>query len=92
MRVLKWIVDRVKGKVKAKENSFGYVPNFEDINWNGLDFKADTFRNLTDIPKEEGLQEIEEVGTHFDKFGSYLPKELEDQRKELHQRLEQEVF
>ena len=92
MRVLKWIVDRVKGKVKAKENSFGYVPNFEDINWNGLDFNADTFKNLTDIPKEEGLQEIEEVGTHFGKFGSHLPKELEDQRKELHQRLEQEVF
>ena len=92
MRVLKWIVDRVKGKVKAKENSFGYVPNFEDINWNGLDFNADTFKNLTDIPKEEGLQEIEEVGTHFGKFGSYLPKELEDQRKELHQRLEQEIF
>ena len=61
MRVLKWIVDRVKGKVEAKENSFGYVTNFEDINWNGLDFNADTFKNLTDIPKEEGLQEIEEL-------------------------------
>ena len=92
MRVLKWIVDRVKGKVEAKENSFGYVPNFEDINWNGLDFNADTFKNLTDIPKEEGLQEIEEVKTHFGKFGSHLPKELEDQRKELHQRLEQETL
>lgn len=92
MRVLKWIVDRVKGKVEAKENSFGYVPNFEDINWNGLDFNAETFKNLTDIPKEEGLQEIEEVKTHFSKFGSHLPKELEDQRKELHQRLEQETL
>ena len=72
MRVLKWIVDRVKGKVEAKENSFGYVPNFEDINWNGLDFNADTFKNLTDIPKEEGLQEIEELIWWFDKLTSQI--------------------
>ena len=90
MRVLKWIVDRIKQKVDAKSNSFGFVPNYEDINWSGLEFNSDIFKDLTNIPKSEGLQEIEEVGNHFDKFGSSLPEELENQRKELHQRLEQQ--
>lgn len=90
MRVLKWIVDRIKQKVDAKSNSFGFVPNYEDINWSGLEFNLDIFKDLTNVPKSEGLQEIEEVGNHFDKFGSSLPEELENQRKELHQRLEQQ--
>ena len=90
MRVLKWIVDRIKQKVDAKSNSFGFVPNYEDINWSGLEFNSDIFKDLTNVPKSEGLQEIEEVGNHFDKFGSSLPEELENQRKELHQRLEQQ--
>ena len=90
MRVLKWIVDRIKQKVDAKSNSFGFVPNYEDINWSGLEFNLDVFKDLTNVPKSEGLQEIEEVGNHFDKFGSSLPEELENQRKELHQRLEQQ--
>ena len=90
MRFLKWIVDRIKQKVDAKSNSFGFVPNYEDINWSGLEFNLDIFKDLTNVPKSEGLQEIEEVGNHFDKFGSSLPEELENQRKELHQRLEQQ--
>ena len=42
---------------------------------------------MIDIPKDEGLKEIEEVKDHFEKFGSFVPNELEIQRKELHQRL-----
>jgi len=87
MRVLKWIVDRVKGEVSAKSNSFGLVPNFEDINWTGLDFDAERFNSLIEIPKTEGLKEIEEVKEHFDRFENFLPKELEDQRIELEGRL-----
>ena len=87
MRVLKWIVDRVKSKVDARKGVFGLVPNFEDINWEGLNFNLEDFSSLTEIPKNEGLQEIKEVKEHFNKFGSYLPNELELQREELYQRL-----
>ncbi len=87
MRVLKWIIDRVNSKVEADKGTFGLVPKFDDINWEGLNFNSNDFNTLIDIPKDEGLKEIEEVKDHFDKFGSFVPNELEIQRKELHQRL-----
>ena len=91
MRVLKWIVDRVKGKVSAKSNSFGLVPYFDDIIWSGLEFDSEKFSSLIEVPKNEGLREIHEVKEHFDRFGEFMPNELESQRIELEQRLHKEA-
>ena len=91
MRVLKWIVDRVKGKVSAKSNSFGLVPYFDDIIWSGLEFDSEKFSSLIEVPKNEGLKEIDEVKEHFDRFGEFMPNELESQRIELEQRLHKEA-
>ena len=46
MRVLKWIVDRAHGRALAKETPIGWVPHYEDINWNGLDFSKEKFDEL----------------------------------------------
>ena len=91
MRIIKWIVDRVKGEVSAKNNSFGLVPNYEDITWTGLDFDSEKFNSLIEVPSSEGLKEIKEVKEHFDRFESFLPKELEAQRVQLEDRLLKEV-
>ena len=91
MRVLKWIVDRVKGKVSAKSNSFGLVPFFDDIIWSGLEFDSEKFSSLIEVPKNEGLREIHEVKEHFNRFGEFMPNELESQRIELEQRLHKEA-
>ncbi len=91
MRILKWIIDRVKGKVSAKSNSFGLVPNFEDIIWSGLEFDNEKFSSLIEIPKTEGLKEIDEVKEHFDRFGDFIPSELELQITQLEERLNNEI-
>jgi phosphoenolpyruvate carboxykinase (GTP) len=88
MRVLKWIVDRVRGNAKdAVEGPFGYMPRYEDLNWDGLGFGKDKYKRISDIDAREGLAEAEEQEGHFKTFGERLPAALESERKELIRRL-----
>jgi len=88
MRVLKWIVERVNGKVGAVESSFGLMPRYEDLDLEGLDFSKAQFESITSISRAETISEIEEIKTFFAKFGAQLPPELEKQRQEFGARAE----
>ncbi len=87
MRVLKWVVDRVHGKVDAVESPFGMMPKHEDITWTGLQFTRDQFLSITDINKDGALAEVEEIKGHFAKFGDRLPSELEEERRKFAERV-----
>ena len=76
MRVLKWVVDRVKGKVDAAESPFGLMPKHEDITWTGLEFTRDQFLSITDINKDGAQAEIAEIREYFKSFGDKLPPEM----------------
>ena len=87
MRVLKWIVDRVNGKVDAAESPFGQMPRHQDLNWRGLDFHADDFSGIMDIDRGRGLEEADSQKELFDSFEDRLPPEMETQRQALKNRL-----
>jgi phosphoenolpyruvate carboxykinase (GTP) len=46
MRVLKWIVDRSHGRALGRETPIGWVPRYEDIEWEGIDFPKEKFDQL----------------------------------------------
>ena len=87
MRVLKWVVDRVKGEADAIEDAFGMTPRYEDIQWGESQFDRASYESLMTFDKAEGLAEVDDVKTHFDKFGSHLPSEMEAQRQAFATRL-----
>jgi phosphoenolpyruvate carboxykinase (GTP) len=89
MRVLKWVIDRVRGRVDALESPLGLVPRQRDMAWAGLNFAADSFRNLMSIDRSEGLHEAEDMKMLFQKFGARLPAEMEAQRQSLAARMKQ---
>ncbi|MDT8397768.1 MAG: phosphoenolpyruvate carboxykinase (GTP) [Pseudomonadales bacterium] len=83
MRVLEWIVNRVKNRGEARESVFGAVPGYADINWNGLAYDEATFDRLMAIDKANSIREFEDQTRLFTKIGSQLPKELEKQRQTM---------
>ncbi|MFO1145581.1 MAG: phosphoenolpyruvate carboxykinase (GTP) [Rhodospirillales bacterium] len=86
MRVLKWIVDRVRGRAGAVESPFGMMPTYEDITWAGLDFSKDKYLKIMNISRDGAMAEAEEIKSYFTTFGDHLPAELEAQRKALEER------
>ena len=87
MRVLKWIVDRVGGKAKAVESPIGLVPQYEDMEWTGLDYSREKFQELMRIDREAGVADARSQEELFDKFFDRVPKEMLFERELLKSRL-----
>ena len=83
MRVLKWIVDRVRGRALGKETPIGWTPHFEDINWKGLDFSRATFEELQKVDREQWKQEVMGHEELFILLHDHLPPEMIYERELL---------
>jgi phosphoenolpyruvate carboxykinase (GTP) len=86
MRVLKWIVDRVNGRVGADRGSLGWIPRQGDIHWTGLDYPAGRFAELMAVDGAGGADEAEAHATFFRIFEDRLPPELAHQREAFAER------
>lgn len=87
LRVLEWIMDRCRQKVKAVESPIGYLPDPEDIDLTGMDMPKETLKKLLEIDIEEWNKELEGQKSFFDSFGKDLPKELWKEHELLKRRL-----
>jgi phosphoenolpyruvate carboxykinase (GTP) len=83
MRVLKWIVERVEGKVGAKDTPIGRMPRYEDLDWQGLDISRATYEKLTNVDTNAWREEVQDHGRLFEELKSRLPDELAIQRSKL---------
>jgi phosphoenolpyruvate carboxykinase (GTP) len=87
MRVVEWIINRVKGRADAVEGPLGFVPRREDLTWKGLDFPADRFAELMTIDRTAGLEEAASQLDQFAVYGASLPGEFTRERQALEERL-----
>jgi len=76
MRVLKWIVERANGQAIGIESPLGWMPGYEDIEWKGLDFSEEKFKDLMAVDREVWKQEILSHEELFIKLYDRLPKEM----------------
>jgi len=84
MRVLKWIVERCQGKGNAVETPIGKVPDFEDLDWKGLEsFGSDKFKRVSTVDGREWKRELKLQDELLQLLGSRLPRELAARRETL---------
>ena len=75
-RVLKWVVERVRGRAYAIESPLGWMPRYKDIDWTGLDFTEEQFTELMAVDREMWKQEVLSHEELFEKLYDRLPKEF----------------
>jgi phosphoenolpyruvate carboxykinase (GTP) len=83
MRVLKWIVDRVRSGGRAKETPIGWMPRYEDLEWEGMDFPKEKFDELQAFDRAAWRAEVLGHEELFIDLHSHLPKELMFERELL---------
>ena len=83
MRVLKWIVDRARGRALARETPIGWMPHYEDLDWTGMDFPREQFEALQQFDRALWRQEVIGHEELFLDLHSHLPKELIYERELL---------
>jgi phosphoenolpyruvate carboxykinase (GTP) len=84
MRILKWIVDRVHGRVTCVETPLGWVPRKEDVDLVGIEgFDAAKWDQVMAIDKDEWRRELLLHEELFEKLYDRLPKEFPPMRQLL---------
>jgi phosphoenolpyruvate carboxykinase (GTP) len=88
MRVLEWIVGRCHGLAKGVDTPLGIIPAFEDLNWRGLEkFTREQYQEIVRVDGDAWKDEVASHDELLGKLGARLPRELEQRRTQLHQKL-----
>ncbi len=91
MRVLKWIVERIEGAADngphGQEHVLGVSPSYQELDWTGLDFSTDQFRQVIGIDKAAWQAELKLHGELFRQLEFHLPRELVETRSLIEKRL-----
>ncbi|HEX3744932.1 MAG TPA: phosphoenolpyruvate carboxykinase (GTP) [Bryobacteraceae bacterium] len=83
MRVLKWIVERARGRAVATESRIGWMPHYQDIEWAGLDFPREKFQELQAFDHAAWRAEVIGHEELFIDLHDHLPPEIIYERELL---------
>lgn len=87
-RVLKWIVDRIEGRVEADETVVGYTARFEDIDTDGLKETEEDIREALSVNPADWERDLADNEEWLKFLGPKVPSEVWDEFKGLKERVE----
>jgi phosphoenolpyruvate carboxykinase (GTP) len=76
VRILIWMIDRVRARAAAAETPVGLVPTADALNLDGLDLTRGQVERLLKVDRDEWAAEVPQIRAFFDRFGDRLPGEL----------------
>jgi len=83
MRVLKWVVDRARGRAMGRETPIGWMPGYEDIEWSGMAFEKTKFDELQAFDRAAWRDEVVSHEELFIDLHDHLPSEIVYERELL---------
>jgi phosphoenolpyruvate carboxykinase (GTP) len=86
-RVLKWMCERLDGKVAGRETAIGLLPYEKDLDLTGLTWREEYIEELLTVHDDEWRAEVPDIEQFFAKFGDRLPERLRKQLREMQERL-----
>ena len=86
-RVLKWMCERVEGRIGAKETPIGLLPEEGDLDLSGLAVKKEDMTDLLKVDVDAWKAEIPYIERHFAQFGKRLPERMNNELEALKSRL-----
>jgi len=87
MRILKWIFERCTGEAGASETSLGLVPEYDHLDWSGLDFEASRFSDIMGVDPGQWQRELNSHNALFEQLGDKRPERLLRERDLLVRRM-----
>ena len=91
VRVLKWILERVEGRVAANETPIGYVPAKNGLTLEGMKISEEAVSELLRVNTEDWETELEDSKQFFRKFGERLPRQIGEEHEKLSRRFQRVV-
>ena len=83
LRVLRWIIDRCRNRVDARETPVGFLPQSEDIDVRDLDVTVEAMDALLSVNIEQWKNEMESVGEYLQSYGERLPDALLEEHRQV---------
>ncbi|HIW95835.1 MAG TPA: phosphoenolpyruvate carboxykinase (GTP) [Candidatus Corynebacterium gallistercoris] len=87
-RVLKWIVDRIEGRVEADETVVGYTARYEDLDTEGLKETEEDIREALSVNPADWEADIADNEEWLKFLGDRVPSEVWDEFNVLKERVE----
>jgi phosphoenolpyruvate carboxykinase (GTP) len=87
LRVLLWMIERVKGQGRATETPVGLVPTRDALSLDGLNLSSADVDTLLAVDRDEWAAEVPEIRAFFDRFGAQCPQALHESLDTLSQQL-----
>src|ERR1700734_2061173 len=76
LRVLRWIIDRSKGNVAARETAIGCLPRPADLDTRDLDIPPTALEELLAVSPPAWHEEFEQIGAYLAEVGERVPQGL----------------